>query len=42
VAGLMAKELNRDEQWVKEQTKEFSQLARNYLLSSDVHDLTKQ
>jgi hypothetical protein len=42
VADLMAKELNRDGQWVQEQAKEFSQLARNYLLSSDAHYLTTQ
>ena len=31
IAALMAKELDRDETWVKQQTEEFTELARRYL-----------
>ncbi len=31
VAAIMAKEMNRDEQWEKEQVTQFSAVAKNYL-----------
>jgi glycerol-3-phosphate dehydrogenase len=34
VAVLMAKELNRDEKWIETQIKEFTQLAKAYLVKS--------
>jgi glycerol-3-phosphate dehydrogenase len=34
VAALMAKELNHDEKWIETQIKEFTQLAKAYLVKS--------